>query len=408
MTKMRHAAPGANRVDVLVVCSGLGPGGTERVVATLAGGWARQGRRVGVATLSDTPDFYALPAAVVRQRVGGGPVHRQLVRVYRWLKPLFSRVSFSLKPWARVAGPVLQAVAMATTYAVIFAEARLLRRTIRGLGAATVVSFGAQTSLISILACRGTPCRVVVSERNDVMLQRVTPPVARLRYRLYERADRVTANSLGTLAALGKWVPTEKLRFTPNPVDIPPGTRKGPPPPSLRLPSILIVARLVEQKAHDVLLDALARLPAELGHWRLAIVGAGEKESALRRQAHDLGVAPRVDWHGLTTDPYGFYRHAQIFALPSRFEGMPNALLEAMSFGMPPVVTDSSPGPLELVKHGETGLVVPADDPDALAWALTELANRPDLRSRLGDAAQREVRRFSMDAALRAWEEAIA
>ena len=190
-----------------------------------------------------------------------------------------------------------------------------------------------------------------------------------------------------------------------NPLIIPEGAGTGPPPPGLSLPCVLIVGRLVAQKNHDVLLEAIARLPPELGHWRLAVVGTGELVEALRARADALQVSTRVDWFGRAADPYSFYRHATVFALPSRYEGMPNALMEAMRFGMPPIVGDASPGPLEVVHHGRSGLVVPTGDADALAAAITRLATDPELRRTLGAAARREMARFGPDEAMAVWDD---
>ena len=83
--------------------------------------------------------------------------------------------------------------------------------------------------------------------------------------------------------------------------------------------------------------------------------------------ADELEIASRVDWHGRQPDPFFYYRSSDIFLMPSRHEGSPNALLEAMSQGLPPIVTDCLPGALEVVEHDVTGLVVPVDDPEALA-----------------------------------------
>jgi glycosyltransferase involved in cell wall biosynthesis len=86
---------------------------------------------------------------------------------------------------------------------------------------------------------------------------------------------------------------------------------------------------------------------------------------------------------------------------------MPNALLEAMSFGLPPIVADGTPGPLEVVRDGETGLVVPTGDHRALASAITLLATRPDLQRTLGDAARKEVGRFEAAEALATWTDVL-
>jgi glycosyltransferase involved in cell wall biosynthesis len=127
----------------------------------------------------------------------------------------------------------------------------------------------------------------------------------------------------------------------------------------------------------------------------------------LQAQAKALGIAERVDWHGIVADPYHFYRSAHVFALPSRVEGTPNALLEAMSCGLPVVVSDGAPGPLELVEDGVTGLIVPVNDPAKLAAALRRLGNDGDLRARLGAAARERVTEYDLPRALGTWESIV-
>ena len=170
---------------------------------------------------------------------------------------------------------------------------------------------------------------------------------------------------------------------------------------------MLTVGRLVEDKAQDVLLDAFAQAGEDFKNWRLAIVGEGRLAATLRAQAETLGIGERVDWHGIVRDPYHFYRTAHVFALPSRVEGTPNALLEAMSCGLPVVVSDGAPGPLELVEDGVTGLIVPVNDPAKLAAALRRLGNDGDLRARLGAAARERVTEYDLPHALGTWESIV-
>ena len=94
---------------------------------------------------------------------------------------------------------------------------------------------------------------------------------------------------------------------------------------------------------------------------------------------------------GFRPDPERFLADAAVFVLPSRFEGMPNALLEAMAAGLAVIVTDASPGPLEVVEPGVSGLVVPSDDPDALAAAMASLASDPERCRRMGAAARARI-----------------
>ena len=109
-------------------------------------------------------------------------------------------------------------------------------------------------------------------------------------------------------------------------------------------------------------------------------------------------------WAGQVQDPAPWYRTARIFALPSRYEGTPNALLEAMAAGLAVVVSDASAGALEFVTDGETGLVVPAEDDRALAAALRRLIGDGDLRRRLGDAARRRIAREAVAGPTEAWD----
>ena len=420
----RTEEPGA---DVVLVCPHLGDGGTQRVVSVLADAWNQRGRRVCVVTLYNEPDFYRLPTGVLRVRLGVDTAPRfpqipdrrtRAQRPDRATRPFSERISTRMWMLASAMGrPAAERLStlgldrwlegvlwsyLPTAFRIVG-----LRRLVRKLGPSAVAAFGGSTNVLTVIACRGTGRRVLLSERNDPDRQVLPTPWNQLRPRIYAEADLVTANTQGSLATLRAWVPPEKLRFVPNPLVIPAGASTGEPPPGLGRPCLLIVGRLCEQKAHDILLNAMALLPAELHHWRLAVVGRGENEADVRRVAEQLGVADRIDWHGQVESPYAFYRFADLFVLPSRHEGMPNALLEAMSFGLPPIVSDASPGPLEVVRHGDTGLVVPVGDRRALAEAIALLANRPDLRRQLGENARREVVRYDLEGALSAWEEAF-
>jgi glycosyltransferase involved in cell wall biosynthesis len=168
---------------------------------------------------------------------------------------------------------------------------------------------------------------------------------------------------------------------------------------------LLCVARLVEKKGVDVLLDALARLPAGLG-WHLVHVGGGPLKDKLAARARSLGIDGRIDWRGAQTQDALLeeYRKADLFVLASRIaddgdrDGIPNVLAEAQSQGLACIATRVSAIP-ELVRDGETGVLVGAEDPQALASALEALIRDPQRRRRLGQQAQRAVlAEFQMEA----------
>ncbi len=161
---------------------------------------------------------------------------------------------------------------------------------------------------------------------------------------------------------------------------------------------ILSVARLVEKKGVDVLLEALARLPAGL-NWKLVHVGGGFLKKNLQNRARALGIAGRIEWRGplVQDELLTEYRQADLFVLASRIardgdrDGVPNVIAEAQSQALPCVATRVSAIP-ELVRDGVTGLLVDENDPDALARALRDLILDPSRRRALGMAGQARVR----------------
>jgi len=161
---------------------------------------------------------------------------------------------------------------------------------------------------------------------------------------------------------------------------------------------ILSVGRAVEKKGFDVLLKALARLPADL-HWRFEQVGGGELLPDLKAQAERLGIAGRTKWSGSLAqqDVLERYRAADLFVLACRVgadgdrDGLPNVLVEASSQALASISTEISGVP-ELIADGENGLLVPPEDPVALAAAIGRAIRDPALRARLGAAGEQRVR----------------
>ena len=394
------------KADLILVCNSLDAGGIERVVSTLANEWSRRGRKVCVITQYDRQRFYTLDPEVhhvVIDRAAVGQVAELPNKVKSRLLELGFMKRRLLKPLSGAARHVLAERLYRINFTLFFAyETHVLRRAIERVESPVVVSFGTSLNILVLKACKGTGRRVVISERSDAGLQ----GWGRLSRRFYDLADVVTANSRGALLGLRDFVDPCKLAFVPNPLVLPDGGVNAFAGAS-RTPLFLSVGRLVWDKAYDVLLDAFAMLGGEFEAWRLSVAGDGHLKDSLRAQAEALGVARRISWHGVVRDPHAFYRAASVFVLPSRTEGMPNALLEAMGSGLPVVVSDGAPGPLELVEDGVTGLVVPVNDAAALASALARLARDADLRRRLGEAARLRVSEHELTRSLAAWESAI-
>lgn len=159
-----------------------------------------------------------------------------------------------------------------------------------------------------------------------------------------------------------------------------------------------IVARLTPAKGHVTFLQAALLISQVIPHTRFAIVGEGPLRANLENQAKELGVATRVTFHGVQRDVGSHISAFDVACLTSLdLEGCSNATLEAMALGKPVVTTDVG-GNRELVEHGETGFLVPAGSPGALADAILAYLRQPDRAREMGQRARETVlTRFSLE-----------
>ncbi len=149
------------------------------------------------------------------------------------------------------------------------------------------------------------------------------------------------------------------------------------------IPVILSVGRLVPVKDYPTLLKAFAWVVLEDRPARLVVLGEGQQREALERLAVDLGVSEVVDLPGFVANPFSYMARAAVFALSSRYEGSPNALVQAMSCGIPVVSTDVRSGPREILQDGALGRLVPIGDWRALGQAILETLDSPVESDRL-------------------------
>jgi glycosyltransferase involved in cell wall biosynthesis len=165
---------------------------------------------------------------------------------------------------------------------------------------------------------------------------------------------------------------------------------------------LLAVGSLYRVKGHDLLIEALALLGAEPA-WRLVIAGQGDEEASLRRLARQRGIGDRVSFLGYREDVSDLLAAADVYVMPSRSEGMPLALLEAMFAGRAVVASAVGGIPDAL---GQSGVLVPPEDVEALASALRRLLAHDEERSMLGvSAAKTAAARFGVEAMADAYEE---
>jgi GalNAc-alpha-(1->4)-GalNAc-alpha-(1->3)-diNAcBac-PP-undecaprenol alpha-1,4-N-acetyl-D-galactosaminyltransferase len=360
-------------MHLVLVISSLRAGGAERVMTTLAGAWAERGHQVELVTTHDgcKPPHYPVSSAV------------QLRSVDPQLSGLRKQPA-------------------------IF---RALRDLIKTSRPDIVVSFLNYTNIMTLAACRGLGVPVIVSERTDPSINRIGPLWSLLRRILYRSATRLVVQTQASAMRFEVFAPG-RVRVVPNPIQLPvsvperylPGERASA---DATAPTVIAIGRLTPVKGFDLALRAMAMLPQELDQWRLVILGEGPSRNELTSLRDQLGLKERVDLLGLVPDPLPWLRRADIFLLSSRSEGFPNALCEAMAAGLSVVAADCPSGPADIITPGVDGLLVPSEDPAAIAAALERLMTSPELRERLAHKAQDVASRYTLDNIMTAWDDIL-
>jgi glycosyltransferase involved in cell wall biosynthesis len=274
-----------------------------------------------------------------------------------------------------------------------------------------VMSFAKGTNLVAHWAMagmgRGRPAwiaregnniaRATADEASGSLARKAAMALTR---RAYRAADRVLVNShemaAGTARELG--LDPARLRVINNPTDVDAIRRAAAEPladPPVR-PFIVSVGRLERQKGHDLLLRAFAAGRARQGH-DLVILGEGAAAGSLAALAASLGIADRVRFEPFTDNPWAWVKRARLFVLPSRWEGFPNALAEALACGTASLAADCRYGPSELIAHGESGWLVPSEDVEALGAAIDRLIADPALCASLGGEGRRRIEAFRLE-----------
>ena len=258
----------------------------------------------------------------------------------------------------------------------------------------------ANTFALPAAAFAGVPARL--GSRRELNPDKSAGQIT-LQRQAYRFAHAVVANSGAASRQLeSEGVPSARISVIPNGVSLDRfAPRLAPRPVS----TVLTVANLRTEKAHEILLAAAAALAPTYRALHFKIVGDGPRMNELRALAATLGIADRVSFLGHREDVPALLADADAFVLPSRSEAFPNGAIEAMAAGLP-VVASAVGGLLDLIEPGRTGLLVPPDDPRALADAIASLVDAPATAGALGAAARDEVsRRYSFDRMVRAFED---
>lgn len=350
---------------------------------------------------SEIPNFNSTPAlAVVLRAFEGGGAQRDMILLCNALAAKGVRIVILA---LRVDGPLRRLLDPAIRVAEVPGRQLRyaipsLRRLIRELAPAAVISSEASLNLCALIAVRtlrrasrpklilrevGSPS---VAQRRDPYLQnRIAYRILR---RFYSYADRIITLTEGARRDLAEnfAVPDPLIAVMLTNAVVPPAAAnriaQWDGEAGRENDLIVCIGRLSPEKDQRTLIRAVSLLPAAQP-WRLAIVGDGPERPALQALARELGVADRIVFTGEVSDPFGFTMRARLAVCASVYEGLGNAIIEALACGTPVVSTDCPYGPSEILQSGRYGALTPVGDAPAMAAAISEALNAAPDRAAL-------------------------
>ena len=354
-------------MKITLFIGGLSGGGAERVACNLANHLAANGNEVEILTMSDAKDSYGLDgrvgcATLLHEAERKNTIYNTVVRAFRLYRYLCKKNDID----------------------------------------AYVVMLPA-TILMLMMMRFATKAKVILSERNNPSdyakwMQKLLKTVT-------GRADGVVFQTTvverwyapSMKKAIGRVIPNAINPAFLRPVYI--GQREK---------TIVAAGRLNKQKNFQLLIRSFAKIAPLFPEHKLIIYGKGELLEELRSLAGTLGVGDRVEFPGYVANMPERLEKASMFVLSSDYEGMPNALMEAMALGLPCVSTDCGGGGARfLVKDGENGFLVPQKDEEALAIAMQKILSDEALAAKLGNVARKLQETLAPEKIYGEWESFI-
>lgn len=366
-------------MKILSLIPTLSSGGAERVLSNLANDWcAHPDWQVRVVTLAgDTRPFYPLDP-----RIGLHPLNLHGATANAWASLLAN--------WRRLLA---------------------VRREIARFQPDLVIGFMSQANVLIALACLGTGIPTLGSEHTH-------PPKIPLG-RAWELLRRYAYGWLGGVIALTaeskEWLlkntQARRCWVIPNAVPYPIPAQesflsslRAKHPGKMR---ILAAGRLTRPKGFDLLIKAFSQLGSLHTQWELVILGEGEQKEGLMSLCIELGVEASVSFPGVVGNIGEWYASADLFVLSSRYEGFGNVLAEALAYGVPCISFDCPYGPRHIIRHGIDGLLVQAEDIDALASAMAQLMSNDAMRTDMASQAVAARDRFSLERVHGHWNDVL-
>lgn len=345
------------RKRIAFVLGSMGQGGAEKVISVLSQEYAKAGWKTDIIVLLENKVEYELHEST-RLIDFSGITSSRIKRLPYWLK--------NLSNYAKRNQPDV------------------------------MLSFAARINIISQVACKKYTKKFVVSERNDPRYDGRSVAVDMLTKVMYPKVDCVVFQTKRAKEYFGDLT---NGRIIPNPIKVSVMADK------IKSKKIVSVGSLKKQKNHMLLIDAFSDIAYEFPDYDLTIYGEGGLRKELENRICELNLSERVFLPGGTNKVHEYISDASLFVLSSDYEGLSNALLEALMMGLPCVSTNCA-GSDEYI-NGTNGIVVPVGDRNALANAMRKMLSEDDFRNSCGENAKKSASKFDTYEVLKKWHSVL-
>ena len=356
---------------ITLVISSLSGGGAERVISIMANYWAKAAHQITILTFDDNiSPHYHIPESIQWQALNISGQSNS------WVEGLLNNLK----------------------------RIYILRKFILQSKPDGVISFIYSTNILVLLATRFLSCKIIISERNHPKYSKENRKTwFWLRKTLYPLADHIIVQT-GSIKEYFRSY-NRSVQVIPNPVKVDPESLYNKP--EVLLPTcnkLVAMGSMTTQKGFDLLIEVFATLYRHHSDWNLIILGEGALKSELKSRAREYHIENAVFFAGRVKNPFSIMSRCDLFVLSSRYEGFPNALLEAMASGLPPVSFDCPSGPAEIIQHGVNGYLVPPEDIKSMEKILSKLMKEEGLRIALGKEATKVRGEYAPEKIMKQWE----
>lgn len=262
-----------------------------------------------------------------------------------------------------------------------------------------VIGFITQSNIFSTLAAKKNKIPCIICERTNPHKANIQWSWKILRRLIYPKADCLVVQTTYAKEFYLNSISESKIKILPNPINSKLSTMRTN---GQKENIVLAVGRLHKLKNHVMAITSFAEV--QPSGWKLQILGEGSERANLEKL---VSTVPNIELLGAKANIEDYYNKARIFLFTSYYEGFPNALLEAMHFGLAPISTDCKSGPSEIIENGVNGYLVKVNDVDAMTDHLRQLTENSALIDSIGHAAQETSEKYSSGNVTRLWLDLI-